>query len=157
MGLMLLRNGIQNEDPNIFTMTLFGAGLSGSSGALEILERGLRHPDPQLQMISLHFIARIEDDRTEELLNSAMSSDYLSTRMEAAFYMAQRRHPHAVGQIEGLMQRLPPFFRAYFPSLFALIGNGDATNALRRLADDLDPQVRVESVLNIAKLGRDDL
>ena len=56
MGLMLLRNGIQNEDPNIFTMTLFGAGLSGSSGALEILERGLRHPDPQLQMISLHFI-----------------------------------------------------------------------------------------------------
>ena len=157
MGLVLLRGGILSEDPHIFTMTLFGAGLSGSSGALEILERGLRHPDPQIQMISLHFIVRIEDDRTEELLNSAMSSDYLSTRMEAAFYMAQRKHPHAVGQIEGLMHRLPPFFRAYFPSLFALIGNGDATNALRRLADDLDPQVRVESILNIAKLGRDDL
>jgi HEAT repeat protein len=157
MSMVLLRQGIQSEDPMIFVLSLFGAGLSGSSNALEILEKGISHPDPQVQMIALHFLVKIEDDRIDEILNRAMSSDFLSTRMEAAFYMAQKKHPHAVGQIEGLMQRLPPFFRPFFPSLFALIGTSDATQVLKRLLDDLDPHVRVESILHCARMGRDDL
>jgi HEAT repeat protein len=156
MGLILLQKGIQSEDNQTFMMTLFGAGLSGSANALEILERGIAHPDPQVQLLSLHFIAKIDDDRTSEIFNRAMTSDYLAIRMEAAFYMAQRKHPHAVGQIEGLMYRLPPAFKPYFPSLFALLGTSDATQALRRLIEDPDPQTRVESILHVARLGRDD-
>ncbi len=156
MGLILLQKGIQSDDPQTFLMTLFGAGLSGSVGALEILEKGLNNPDPQIQLLSLHFIAKVDDDRTNELLNRAMTSDYLAIRMEAAYYMAQRKHPHAVGQIEGLMFRLPPQFKPYFPSLFALLGTSDATHSLKRLIEDTDPQVRVESILNVARLGRDD-
>ncbi len=157
MGQIFFANGIQSEDVGDFTMTLFGAGLSGSSASIDILERGLYSNDPQIQMIALHFIAKLDDDRVSELLSRAMSSPFLSTRMEAAYYMSLKKHPHAVGQIEGLMVRLPPFFRPFFPSLFALIGTSDATAALKRLLDDLDPQVRVESILNIARLGRDDL
>lgn len=156
MGLILLQKGIQSDNPQVFLMTLFGAGLSGSSNALEILEKGMSSPDPQIQLLSLHFIAQFEEDKTAELLNRAMSSDHLSTRMEAAFYMAQRKHPHALGQIEGLMFRLPPIFKPYFPSFFAILGTSDATKVLRRLIEDPDPQVRVESILNVARLGRDD-
>jgi HEAT repeat protein len=156
MGLILLQKGIQSQDEQTLMMTLFGAGLSGSAGALEILEKGITHPNPQIQLLSLHFIAKIDDDRTSEILSRAMSSDFLGIRMEAAFYMAQRKHPHAVGQIEGLMYRLPPAFKAYFPPLFALLGTNDATQSLRRLLEDADPQTRVESILNIARLGRDD-
>lgn len=156
MGLILLQKGIQNEDPQTFTMTLLGAGLSGSANALEILEKGLHHPDPQIQLLSLHFIAKLDDDRSTDILNEAMGSDYLGIRMEAAFYLAQRKHPHAVGQIEGLMYRLPPVFKPFFPALFALIGTSDATHSLRRLVEDADPHTRVESILHIARLGRDD-
>ena len=122
MGFILLQKGIQSEDPQSFLMTLFGAGLSNTSWALEILEKGLNHPDPQIQLLSLNFIAKQEDDRSHDLLNEAMNSDFLATRMEAAFHLARKKHPHAVGQIEGLMFRLPPVFKAYFPPLFALIG-----------------------------------
>jgi HEAT repeat protein len=156
MGLTLLQKGIQSPEHQTFLMTLFGAGLSGSVGAIEILEKGIDHPDPQTQLMALHFIAKIEDDRADELLNRAMSSDFLSTRMEAAFYLSMRKHPHAVGQIEGLMFRLPPAFKPFFPSLFALIGTHDATQTLRRLIEDTDPHVRVESILQVAQLGRDD-
>jgi HEAT repeat protein len=156
MGLTLLQKGIQSQDHQTFLMTLFGAGLSGSTRAIEILEHGIAHPDPQTQLLSLHFIAKIEDDRADELLNRAMSSDYLSTRMEAAFYLSMRKHPHAVGQIEGLMFRLPPMFKPFFPSLFALIGTTDATSALKRLIEDTDVNVRIESILQVAQLGRDD-
>jgi len=156
MGLIMLQKGIQTTDPQEFLMTLFGAGISGSLGALEILEKGIMHADPQVQLLSLHFIAQFEDDKSNDLLNKAMSSDYLSTRMEAAFHMAHKKHPLAVGQIEGLMFRLPPVFKPYFPSFFALLGTSDATAALRRLIEDPDPQVRIESILNIARSGRDD-
>lgn len=156
MALLMLKKGIQSHEPQAFLMTLFGAGFSGNLSSLEILEKGLDHPDPQVQLLALHFIAQFDDDRTYDIFNRAMSSDYLSTRMEAAFCMAQRKHPLAVGQIEGLMFRLPPVFKPYFPSFFALLGTTEATAALRRLAEDVDPQVRVESILHIAKLGRDD-
>jgi len=156
MGLTLLQKGIQSEDPQTFMMTLYGAGLSGSTGSLEILERGFSQADPQTQLLALHFISQIDDDRTDEILNRAMSSDFLSTRMEAAYYLSLRKHPHAVGQIEGLMFRLPPMFKPFFPSLFALIGTPDATAALKRLIEDADPQVRIESIHQVARLGRDD-
>ncbi len=156
MGLIMLQKGSQTEDPQNYLMTLFGAGISGSSGALEILEKGINHPDPQVQLLCLHFITQVDDDKVNDLLNRAMSSDFLSTRMEAAFYMAKRKHPHAVGQIEGLMFRLPPVFKPYFPSFFALLGTSEGTSALKRLMEDPDPQVRIESTLNIARLGRDD-
>lgn len=156
MGLILLQKGIQSEDPQTFRMTLLGAGLSGSASALEILERGIGSSDPQIQLLSLHFIANFDDDRASELFNRAMGSDFLAIRMEAAYYLAQRKHPHAVGQIEGLMYRLPPAFKAYFPSLFALLGTSDATHSLKRLIEDTDTQTRVESILNVARLGRDD-
>lgn len=156
MGIALLQKGIQSDDPQVLLMTLFGAGLSGSTNALEILQRGIAQPDPQTQLLSLHFIAQVDDDRTDDILNRAMNSDFLSTRMEAAFYLAQRKHPHAVGQIEGLMFRLPPMFKPFFPSLFALIGTPDASIVLKRLMEDTDPQVRIESMLQAARLGRDD-
>ncbi len=156
MGLILLQKGIQTEDPQSYLMTLFGAGISGSLGALEILEKGLVQPDPQVQLLTLHFLSQFGDDRVNDLLNQAMSSEFLSTRMEAAFHMALRKHPLAVGQIEGLMFRLPPAFKPYFPSFFALLGTNEATGVLKRLAEDPDPQVRIESILNIARLGRDD-
>ncbi len=156
MGLLLLQQGIHSADPHTFLMTLFGAGLSGSARAFEILEPGISHPDPQVQLISLHFLSQLEDDRTHHILTEAMGSDYLSTRMEAAFYMAQKKHPQAVGQIEGLMFLLPPMFRPYFPSLFALLGTSDATAVLRRLLEDPDLAVQIESILQIARLGRDD-
>lgn len=156
MGLLLLQKEIQTEDPQVYLMTLFGAGISGSSGALDILEKGLLQMDPQIQLLTLHFISQFTDDRAHDLFNQAMSSQFLSTRMEAAFHMAIRKHPLAAGQIEGLMYRLPPVFKPYFPSFFALIGTNEATNTLKRLIEDQDPQVRIESILNIARTGRDD-
>src|SRR3989344_5286715 len=55
MGIIMLQKGIQEPDPQAYLMTLFGAGISGSSRALEILENGIDHPDPQVQLLSLHF------------------------------------------------------------------------------------------------------
>src|SRR3990167_5949327 len=76
MGIILLSKGIQDPDPQTYLMTLFGAGLSGSSNALDILESGLYQQDPNIQLLALHFISQFEEDKTSDLLNIAMGSDF---------------------------------------------------------------------------------
>ena len=77
--------------------------------------------------------------------------------MEAAYQLANRKHRSAVGQIESLMQRIPPMFRFYFPQFFALIGTSEAITILKALIEDPYTFVRVESILAAARFDRDDL
>ncbi len=82
---------------------------------------------------------------------------FFPTRMDAAFQLALRKSRTAVGQIESLMYKVPPFMRFFFPQFFALIGTNDAIAILRALMDDGFHATRIEAILNAARFGRDDL
>ena len=157
MSLILLKNGAKSDDTEVQKLAMFGAGLSASNISLDILELGLKSEDLQTQLLSLHFISLLNDNKTDALLSSAMRSDFLPTRLEAAYHMAQRKHPHAIGQIESLMFRLPIFLKPFFPHLFAMIGTESATKYLIRFLNDTNTDVRLEAILSIANLNRDDL
>ncbi len=157
MALSILQNGAKSEDPEIQQLTMFGAGLAASNASIDILEIGISSPIVQTQLTSLHFISFLHDDRTDQLLSKAMSSEFLPTRMQAAYNMAIRKHPHAIGQIESLMYRLPPFLKPYFPSLFAIVGTPDAMTYLKKFLNDSISDVRIEAILSIAHYRRDDL
>ncbi len=157
MSLILLKNGANSSDVEIQKLSMFGAGLSASNISLDILEIGLKSLDLETQLLSLHFISLLNDNKTDFLLSQAMRSDFLPTRLEAAYHMAQRKHPHAIGQIESLMMKLPVFLKPFFPHLFALIGTDDATKYLLRFLNDSNSDVRLETILSIANLNRDDL
>lgn len=157
MCLILLQGGAKSQDAEIQKLSMFGAGLSASALSLDILEIGLNSPALDTQLLSLHFISLLNDNKTDSLLSKAMSSDFLQTRLEAAYHMAQRKHPHAIGQIESLMYRLPPFLKPFFPQLFALIGTDASTKYLLMFLSDPNPDVRLEAILSIANFRRDDL
>ena len=156
MALMIMREGSKSSDEKDKILAIYGAGLALNSLSIEILEQGLINPNPELQMIALFFIGQLPDSKADELLVQAMSSDYLSTRMEACFHLAQRKHPQAIAYMEALMQRLPPFFRPFFPQLFGILGTSDAVVAMQRFLDDPDPLVRIETIHTLLKTGRDD-
>ena len=157
MSLILLKNGANSSDIETQKLSMFGAGLSASNISLEILEIGLKSSDLETQLLSLHFISLLNDNKTDLLLTKAMRSDFLPTRLEAAYHMAQRKHPHAIGQIESLMMKLPIFLKPFFPHLFAMIGTDGATKFLLRFLNDSNSDVRLETILSIANLNRDDL
>ncbi|MBI5346139.1 MAG: hypothetical protein HZB76_03240 [Chlamydiae bacterium] len=157
MALILLSNGAKSKDQEVQRLTIFGSGLAASVKSLEILEQGIISPDLQTQLTSLYFLSLLQDDRTDELLTKACSSDFIQTRLQAAYYMAERKHPFAIGQIEALMHKLPSFARPYFPYLFALINTPDATNFLKQFLADQNIDVRIETILNIARFSKDEL
>ncbi len=157
MALIILEMGMRSQDPEQQLISLFGSSIAGISASIDILEAGIMSPQPQTQMAAIQFLGRIQDDRCDELLTKAMSSDFFFTRMEAAHQLAIRKSRNAVGQIESLMYRIPPQMRFFFPQFFALIGTSDAISLLRQMMDESFHMTRIEAVLSAARFGRDDL
>lgn len=157
MGLILLDQGYRSHDAEIQMLTLFGAGVSLNEKALYILEEGLSHDVPQLQLIALNFLARYQNDRADEVLYRAMTSNHLLIRMEAAFHLAAKKTPNAVGQIESLMSKVHPDLIPHFPQFYGLIGDEASIKIMRKLLTHPDDSIRIETILSAAKHGRDDL
>lgn len=157
MGLALLDQGFRSGDEEIQALTLFGAGICGHDSAQYILEEGIKSAQPQFQLLALNFLSRIHNDDALDSLNRAMTSNYLPIRLEAAFHLAEQKHPKAPGQIEALMQKVPPEALPLFPKLLAASGDNNSIKALRRLLSHPNNAVRVEATLAAAQSGRDDL
>jgi HEAT repeat protein len=157
MCQILMKKGVETKDPQTQLLAIFGAGIAQSSASFEVIENGLKSDDPQTQLVALHFISQYPEDRVDNLLINAMSSEHLQIRIEAAHILARRKHPSAVGQIESLMQKLPFFFKPYFPQLFAISGTAEAIASLKRLISDPYPITRVQAIMSVAMTQRDDL
>ncbi len=156
IGLVLLDQGFRIKDPETQLLTLFGAGISGNEKALYIVEDGLASNQQELELISLNFLARYHNDRADQILHRAMKSNSLLIRLEAAFQLADKKDPKAVGQIEGLMSKLPEQVWAIFPQLFAISGTPEAKKILRKLLTNSNEQIRVASIISVAQYGHDD-
>lgn len=157
ISTILLEKGSKNIDPEIQKLTMYGAGISGSTHALKILEEGFYSNNPEIQLISLHFLSFLHEDRIQFLLNESMSSPFIQIRMEALYQMAERKHPSSVGHIESLMHRLPKEVKFFFPHLFAMIATPEAIQYLKHFLYDEQLPVRIEAILGAAHFGKDEL
>jgi len=157
MALILLEQGARAPDQETQLLSIFGSGIASAASSLDVLEAGIKSAHIETQLASIQFLGRMQDDRSDELLVKAMSSEFFQARMEAAMHLASRKHKTSVGQIESLMYRVPPQARFFFPQFFALIGTSDAIAILRHLMEDPTAAVRVEALLSAARFGRDDL
>lgn len=157
MAFILLDHGARSTDMQTQLCSIYGSVIGNALTSLDILEAGVKSTHAETQLASIKVLGQMQDDRSDELLLKAMSSEFFFARMEAALFLAQRKHRASVGQIESLMFRVPGEARFFFPQFFALIGNKDAMAILRHLMEDPHSTVRVEAILSAARFGRDDL
>lgn len=157
MATLILEQGARSPDPETQLTSIYGCSIAGIAASIDILDAAINSQQPPIQIAAIQLLGSIQDDRCEELLTRAMSSDYFYTRLYAAYELAKRKSRVAVGQIESLMYRVPPEMRFFFPQFFALIGTSDAISILRHMMDDKFHMTRVEAILSAANFGRDDL
>ncbi|MGD0664907.1 MAG: HEAT repeat domain-containing protein [Rhabdochlamydiaceae bacterium] len=157
MCSIILQQGIQSSDLTTQLSSLFGTSVASLNSSLDILEQGIKSQNIETQLASLQMLARLHDDRGDDLITKAMASPYLMVRMEAGYYLAERKHRKATGHLEALMYKIPPDFWFYFPQFFALVGTHEAIEMLKKLMEDPNSMTRVEALLNAARFGRDDL
>ena len=157
MALILLDAGMQSSDVEKQLISLYGASLASVNSLLDLCEMGMKSSHPMTQLVSIQMAGRLQDDRSRDLLCGSFNSKFLGIRMEAAFYLAQKKDKHAVGYIESLMHKLPPFFQCFFSDMYALIGSKEAMHILKKMINDQEVYNRIAATLAVAKFGRDDL
>lgn len=157
MAEMILEQGAKSAESEEQLISLLGLKIAGMQTTKEILESGITSRHPEVQLVALQLIGQLQDDRFESLLNKAMSSNFLYTRLEAAYQLAMRKTRNSVGQVESLMHKLPPEMRFFFPQFFALVGSSDAILLLKQLLDDPIQKTRIEAILHSAKAGYEEL
>ncbi len=156
MGIILLDQAMDSADPEKQLIALYGASLANSEILLDLCEKGSHSQSPTTQMVSVQLAGRIQDDRSDTILTRALSSKYLAIRMESAFSLAGKKHKSAVGYIESLMAKLPPFFHSFFSEMYAMVGTQDGNRVLKKLMNDRILSNRLSAILAAAKFGRDD-
>lgn len=157
MCTIILQHGIKSSDLTTQLSSLYGTSVASLSSSLDILEQGIKSQNIETQLASLQMLARLHDDYGDELLTKAMASPFLMVRMEAGYHLAERKHRKATGHLEALMYKIPQEYWFYFPQFFALVGTHEAIEMLKKLMENPIAMTRVESILNAARFGRDDL
>lgn len=157
MCTIILEHGIRSGDLTTQLSSLYGTSVATLKSPLTILEQGIKSQNLETQLASLQMLARQHDDRADELITKAMASPFFMVRMEAGYYLAERKHRKATGHLEALMYKIPQEYWFYFPQFFALVGTHEAIEVLKRLMEDRHATTRVEALLNAARFGRDDL
>ena len=117
LGISLLEQGWRSKEVEEKVLALFGASVAAHDKVTHILAEGLESPVPQIQLISLNFLAKQQTDEAEKAIHKALSSPYLPIRLEAAFYLALKKDRKAVTVAETLMGKLPPELKALFPKM----------------------------------------
>jgi HEAT repeat protein len=157
VATLILEQSARNNTPEKQILGIFGCSIGGFSAPSNLLEKALTSSEIQVQLAAIQYLGRMQEDHSDILLNKAMSSPFLFTRIEAAFILAHRKAKSSTGQIESLMYRIPPQMRSFFPEFFAVIGTSEAIHILRHLMDDSFDITRIQAILSAARHGRDDL
>lgn len=152
----LLEQGIDSKEEEIRLMCMFGAGVATSPEMLPILEKGLHSQDVKIQLVALSYLGRLQDAAADRILLDALSSPFLIVRLEALLELARSNHPSAMSHLQSLMYKVPPEVKALFSQIAIHIEGNDANRFLRNLLADPNVDVRVETILTLAKGGRDD-
>jgi HEAT repeat protein len=157
MAFIILDQGYRSKDPKEQFSAVFGAGVSKSPRLTYILEEGLNHENPQIQLASLVFLSELTDDSADDLIKKAMNSGFLPIRFEAAKILATKKCLDATDRVEGLMYQTPIELHPFFPSLFAISSNSHSTSLLKKCFISKNSTLRIASVLAAIDFNRDDL
>lgn len=156
--MTLLEMGCKSPNPEDQLLTLFGISLSGSSNFfLNFLDTAIKSPFPEVQAAALQILGNLHEDKSNELISTGLKSNFLQIRFETLFYLIHRKSTNSLGQVESLLNLLPPAAKPLFVELYAIHGSFESIQILKQLINDQDLHVRITAILYSALYQRDDL
>lgn len=154
--LQLLKEGSLSSNQKHVLASLFGAGLASSTSSIDVLKHGISHQDFEVQMATLYYLSRFQEEEVGTFVQQAMRSSYLPIRIQAALELSNKRYLNAAAQIESLMRKIPSGAKPLFPAMFAQIGDQESILILKQLLYDENISVRISAILSCAQYGRED-
>lgn len=157
LAQLLLEKGCSSNDMQEQILALYGIRTARTRVPLSHFYPLLRSPHPAIQAATIQVLSDMHDDSIDDMIASALKSDYLLVRIEALYYLAQRQSKQTIGQLEALLNLLHPKARPFFTELYGMCGTQESISRLRQLINDRDLQVRLSALIATAKYGHDEL
>lgn len=153
---IILEQGCRAQDPEIQLMTIFGAGIAANEKVLHIIEEAVKSSPPPIQLAALNLLVRSQYDGVEDSLRYALRSPHLILRLEALFHLAENKNPKTASYAESLMALVNEELLPIFPEIFVEVGDAPSGRMLKRMISHPQEDVRIATVLALAKHRRDD-
>lgn len=153
----IIEQGANSSDPKQNVMAIFGAGAAASPRFTFILEQGLRSEVPEVQLAALSFAGRLYDPSVDHLIDIALSSPFLVTRLEATYLLAKRQEERVLGHLDAIWVKVPPLLHPLLTQVYATIDTPLSSTKLRRFLSHPNKDVRIATILQAAKGQRDEL
>lgn len=157
IGFKILEDAIYFDDLEAQLLSLFAVDIANHPKLLPILEQALDSPYNYVQLLAVQTLARLPDDKANQLLVKGCASPFFDVAMTTAFILAERKHHQVMGLLESLMSKAPPEAMEFFPVLFGSIDNDLATQKLKKFLTSPDEKVRLAAAFIAGKTNRTEL
>ncbi|QVE48865.1 HEAT repeat domain-containing protein [Chlamydia crocodili] len=146
-----LRQGLHSEDPYIRKSTIIGAGIVGSSEALEILSQAMETEDPLQQLLVLSALSSHLGKTSDELLFKALASAYPVIRLEAAYRLAGSKNIKVIDYLHSFIYKLPEEIQCLSAAIFLRLETEESDTYVRQLLSSTKTTTRNYAALLIGE------
>ena len=153
----ILLSGVESHDPKIQIMTLFAAKMARAEHLTFNISSLIKSPYFEVQQTTIDTLSSFENENAIQTLFQAFSSDFLFTRLQAAYILAEQKRLNALNQIEALMHKSPIEIKPYFCELFAKVGGGYGLQILQGAMTDPNAIVKAQAIIHAAINQREEL
>ncbi|BAE81462.1 outer membrane protein [Chlamydia felis Fe/C-56] len=146
-----LRQGLRSDDPYIRKSTIIGAGIVGSSEALEILSQAMETEDPLQQLLVLSALSSNLGKTSDELLFKALASAYPVIRLEAAYRLAGLKNIKVIDHLHSFIHKLPEEIQCLSTAIFLRLETEESDTYIRQMLSSTRSATRNYTALLIGE------
>ncbi|WP_100934070.1 HEAT repeat domain-containing protein [Candidatus Chlamydia corallus] len=151
IGEDCLKQGIRSSDPQTRKSTIIGAGLAGSSEALDVLSQAMETPDPLQQLLVLSAVSGHLGKTSDELLFKALASPYPIIRLEAAYRLANLKNTRVIDHLHSFIHKLPEEIQCLSAAIFLCLETEESDAYIRDLLAAKKSSIRSATALLIGE------
>ncbi|MCH9621364.1 MAG: hypothetical protein S4CHLAM20_07840 [Chlamydiia bacterium] len=100
-----------------------------------------------VQAKTLSLLRRIDNEYSEMLIKSCLSSQFIMLRLEALSILVQKHNESALGQVEALMNMVHHFYHPMFVDFYALAGTKYAISVMKQMISNKNLNLNLATIL----------
>lgn len=153
----IISSSIESRNDEDVMLGLFALSIAHDEELIALIEPVILSPNPYIQLASVRVLSSFPSDKSGQLLEQALCSDFFFIRLEAAYELAKRRHPNGYQHLEALYWKLEPEFRPLLSQAFAYEGSTSSIEMLKRQLLDESIDVRLAAITACGAIRNDDI
>lgn len=147
MCLVMIENAVSWGDEQDSLRALIAMEIAQEDSFSHHLGKLIQSRYYPVQAKTLSLLKGINNEYSEMLIKSCLSSNFIMLRLEALSILVQKHHESALGQVEALMNMVHKHYHPIFVDFYALAGTKYAISVLKKMINDQDLNLNLATIM----------